>query len=136
MRVKLSPGAYPPTRAHDTDAGLDIRLPKGGLVRAGQSRTFATGVYVELPEGTVGLLLPKSGLMVDYDILCFGVVDEGYSGQIMAHVFNHGPNDYEFAAGDKVTQLVVVPCRYEAVEIVDKISRGDRGENGFGSSGK
>lgn len=136
MRVKLSPGAYPPTRAHDTDAGLDIRLPFGGLVRAGQSRTFATGVYVELPEGTVGLLLPKSGLMVGHDILCFGVVDEGYSGQIMAHVFNHGPNDYEFEAGDKVTQLVVVPCRYEAVEIVDKISRGDRGENGFGSSGK
>ena len=136
MRVKLDPGAYPPTRAHNTDAGLDIRLPKGGLVRAGQSRTFATGVYVELPEETVGLLLPKSGLMVGHDILCFGVVDEGYSGQIMAHVFNHGPNDYEFAAGDKVTQLVVVPCRYEAVEIVDEISRGDRGENGFGSSGK
>lgn len=133
MRVKLDPGAYPPTRAHHTDAGLDIRLPKGGLVRAGQSRTFATGVYVELPEGTVGLLLPKSGLMVGHDILCFGVVDVGYSGQIMAHVFNHGPNDYEFAAGDKVTQLVVVPCR---VEIVDEISRGDRGENGFGSSGK
>lgn len=136
MRVKLSPGAYPPTRAHDTDAGLDIRLPKGGLVRAGQSRTFATGVYVELPEGTVGLLLPKSGLMVGHDILCFGVVDVGYSGQIMAHVFNHGPNDYEFAAGDKVTQLVVVPCRYETVEIVDEICGGNRGQNGFGSSGK
>lgn len=136
MRVKLDPGAYLPERAHTTDAGLDIRLPHGGLVRAGQSRTFATGVHVELPEGTVGLLLPKSGLMVGHDILCFGVVDEGYSGQIMAHVFNHGPNDYEFAAGDKVTQLVVVPCRYEAVEIVGEISGGERRGAGFGSTGK
>lgn len=136
MRVKLDPGAYPPERAHTTDAGLDIRLPKGGLVRAGQSRTFATGVHVELPEGTVGLLLPKSGLMVAHDIMCFGVIDEGYTGEIMAHVINHGAVDYDFAAGDKVTQLVVVPCRYEAVEIVEEISGGERRGAGFGSTGK
>lgn len=136
MRVKLDRGAYPPERAYATDAGLDIRLPKGGLVRAGQSRTFRTGVHVELPEGTVGLLLPKSGLMAEYDITCFGVIDEGYTGEIMAHVFNHGAVDYEFAAGDKVTQLVVVPCRYEAVEIVGEISGGERRGAGFGSTGK
>lgn len=136
MRVKLDPGAYPPERAHQTDAGLDILAPYGGLVRAGGSRTFHTGVHVELPAGTVGLLLPKSGLMTRYGITCFGVVDEGYTGQILAHMFNHGMTDYVFFPGDKLTQLVVVPCRYEDVEIVDEISGGERGENGFGSSGK
>ena len=135
MKIKIDAGAYVPERAHDTDAGMDIRLPNGGLVRAGQSRTFHTGVHVELPHGTFGLLLPKSGLML-HDVMCFGVVDEGYTGEILAHVFNHGPVDYEFGAGDKVTQFIVVPCRYETVEVVDEISGGERGENGFGSSGK
>lgn len=136
MKVKIELGAYPPERAHDLDAGLDIRLPKGGIVRARQSRSFHTGVHVELPNGTVGLLLPKSGLMTKYGILCFGVVDEGYSGEIVAHVFNHSADDYQFNAGQKVTQLVVVPVVREAVEIVDEISSGSRGEHGFGSSGK
>ena len=136
MKVKIEPGAYPPERAHELDAGLDIRLPKGGIVRVRQSRSFRTGVHVELPNGTVGLLLPKSGLMTKYGILCFGVVDEGYSGEIVAHVFNHSVDDYQFNAGQKVTQLVVVPVVREAVEIVDEISSGSRGEHGFGSSGK
>ena len=136
MRVKLSPCAYLPTRAHDTDAGLDIRLPFGGLVRAGQSRTFATGVYVELPEGTVGLLLPKSGLMVGHDIITFGVIDESYRGEIHVHVINVGPNDYEFHPGDKASQLLVMPVFYESIEVVNELSIGERGENGFGSSGR
>jgi len=127
--------AKAPTRAFPTDAGLDIYAMHGGIVRAGQTATFNTGVHVQLPEGTAGVMLPKSGLMVGHDILTFGVIDEGYSGEILVHMFNLGGTDYKVEPGDKITQMLVIPVRYEAAEIVGEISGGERGNNGFGSTG-
>lgn len=136
MNVILEPGAYMPERAHAKDAGLDIRAMKDGIVRAGQSAVFHTGVHIELPEGTAGILLPKSGLMCKHDILTFGVVDESYRGEIMVHMFNLGGDDYMVRRGDKISQILVMDIRYEGIEIVDKLSDSERGENGFGSTGK
>lgn len=135
MRVKLDEGATAPTRAHDTDAGLDLYAMHGGLVRSWQTATFHTGVHVELPRGTAGILQPKSGMMTKHDMLTFGIVDEGYDGEILVHMFNFGDGDYAVAAGDKISQMLIVPVLYEQVEIVDEISGGDRGSNGFGSTG-
>lgn len=135
MRIKLDEGAFEPVRAHSTDAGLDLRAMRGGLVRAGQAATFHTGVHVELPAGTAGVLLPKSGLMTNRDIITFGVVDESYRGEVLVHMFNLGCEDYSVRAGDKISQMLVVPVRYEAVEIVDELSDGERGDSGFGSTG-
>lgn len=64
MRVKLDPGAYLPERAHDTDAGLDLRTPVDAYIRAGGSTVIDTGVHIQLPPGTVGMLKSKSGLNV------------------------------------------------------------------------
>lgn len=135
MRIKLDEGAFEPVRAHSTDAGLDLRAMRGGLVRAGQAATFHTGVHVELPGGTAGVLLPKSGLMTNRDIITFGVVDESYRGEVLVHMFNLGSEDYSVRAGDKISQMLVVPVLYEAVEIVDELSEGERGDSGFGSTG-
>lgn len=128
--------AKAPSRAHDTDAGLDIYAMHGGLVRARQAATFHTGVHMELPMGTAGILMPKSGMMTRHDLLTFGIVDEGYTGEILVHIFNCGVDDYSVRAGDKISQMLIVPVLYEPVEIVDEIQGGDRGENGFGSSGR
>ena len=140
MKIKLDPGADPrtitPTRAHNTDAGLDLRAMSDGIVRAHQAATFRTGVHAQLPANTVGLLLPKSGLMCGHDLVTFGVVDEGYDGEIKVHIFNHGEEDYHVRQGDKISQLIVLPVRYEPVEIVDEIHGGDRAGNGFGSTGR
>lgn len=137
MKIKLEPGAFEPVRAHPTDAGLDIRAMYGTCVYAGHSEVIRTGIHVQLPPGTAGLLVSKSGLMVKHDITSTGLIDESYSGEIVVKLFNHGHSDYAVHAGDKVTQLVVVPVLYEAVEIVDEIERtGDRGEDGFGSTGR
>ena len=136
MKVKLQDGAFAPTRAHETDAGLDLYAMHGGCVKAGQTATFHTGVHVELPKGTAGVLLPKSGLMVKRDILTFGLVDEGYDGEIMVHMFNFSDIDQTINAGDKISQIVVTEVVYEPVEIVDEISGGDRGADGFGSTGR
>ena len=135
MRVKLTDGAKAPTRAHATDAGLDLYAMHGGLVRAGATATFNTGVCVALQEGTAGVLLPRSGLMVKRDILTFGVIDEEYRGEILVHVFNMGADDYLVQAGDKISQMLIIPVKYENVEVVDSLTDGERGTNGFGSTG-
>lgn len=106
------------------------------LVPAHSSAVFHTGVHVELPHGTVGLLKSKSGLNVLHDITSEGVIDETYSGEIVAKLFNHGDHDYWVYEGDKITQLVVVNCLYVPVEIVDEIQERGRANNGFGSTGR
>ena len=136
MRVVAENAGMAPTRAHSTDAGLDLYAMHCGVVRAKQAATFNTGVHVELPPGTAGVLLPKSGLMTRQDILTFGVVDEGYRGEIRVHMFNLGNSDYNVEAGDKISQMLVIPVLYEPVEIVDELSDGERGAAGFGSTGK
>ena len=136
IRVTLDDGAYLPVRAHDTDAGADLRCREWFMVPAHSSCVIDTGVHVELPAGTVGMLKSKSGLNVKSRLVTEGVIDEGYTGPIKVCVYNHGEYPYEFNAGDKVTQLVVVPVVYPDYIESDEITGGDRGSAGFGSTGQ
>lgn len=136
MKIKLERGAFEPVRAHETDAGMDLRARFGVVVYAGHSEVIPTGVHVQIPKGCCGLLVSKSGLNVKHDITSTGLIDEGYDGEVMVKLYNHGFDDYVVHAGDKISQLVVLPVRYEAVELVDDIAGGDRGGAGFGSTGK
>ena len=134
--VVLDEGAKLPVRAHATDAGADLFCKHDFIVPAHDSVTIDTGVHVQLPKGTVGMVKSKSGLNVRSCITCEGVIDEGYSGAIRLRVYNHGDYDYAFRAGDKVTQLVVVPVIYPSYVEVVEIAGGDRGDAGFGSTGR
>ena len=136
MRIKLDEGAYAPTRAHTTDAGMDLYARETKIVPARYYATFDTGVHIELPEGTVGMLKSKSGLNVKHNITSEGVIDVGYTGSIVAKLYNHGYESYEVKAGDKITQLVIMPYLAPDLEIVDELDATDRGDNGFGSSGR
>ena len=137
MLFKLDAGAYPPQKAHKQDAGIDIRARESKLVKAHGSTVFHTGVHVQLPPGTAGLLVSKSGLNVRHDITSTGLIDEGYTGEIVVKLDNSGENDYMVNAGDKISQLVVFPVWYDPlIEIVDEIKGGERDVNGFGSSGR
>ena len=136
MRIKLDEGAITPTRAHLTDAGLDLYAREDKVVPARYYATFDTGVHIELPPGTVGMLKSKSGLNVKHHITSEGVIDVGYTGSIVVKLFNHGYDSYEVKAGDKITQLVIMPYLAPEMEIVDELDETDRGDNGFGSSGR
>ena len=136
MRIKLDEGAKMPTRAHPTDAGLDLYARKTQIVPAREYAIFDTGVHIELPEGTVGMLKSKSGLNVRYGIVSEGVIDVGYTGSIVAKLYNHSGRDYKVNAGDKITQLVIMPIITPELEVVDELEATDRGDNGFGSSGR
>ena len=136
MRIKLDEGAFTPTRAHPTDAGLDLYARDTQIVSAKESAIFDTGVHIELPEGTVGMLKSKSGLNVKHGITSEGVIDVGYTGSIVAKLYNHSGRDYKVNAGDKITQLVITPIITPDIEVVDELDATERGDNGFGSSGR
>lgn len=136
IRTKIRDDAFLPERAHDTDAGADIRTPEGFTLKAHGSEIVATGVHVELPAGTVGMLKSKSGLNTRYGIVSEGVIDEGFSGEILVKLYNLSDHDYLFQRGDKITQLVVMPVHYVTYEQVDEINAGERGANGYGSTGR
>lgn len=136
MEIILDDGAYVPSRGHKTDAGLDLRTPKAVTVPAYGNATVDTGVYVALPHGCAGLLVSKSGLNVKHDIMSTGLIDEEFTGSIVVKLYNHGGEDYRFEAGDKITQLVVIPVVCEPVEQVSAFKATERGDNGFGSTGR
>lgn len=136
MRVQLDPGAFLPERAHEWDAGLDIRTPVTVTLQPGSAAVIDTGVHAEIPKGFVGLLKSKSGLNVKYGITSEGVIDAGYTGSIRARLVNGGQETVRFERGDKVTQLVVVPCLNEICCEGWEPERTERGDSGFGSSGR
>lgn len=136
MKIKLDPMARIPERAHDTDAGLDLKSPINITVPARGSVIIDTGVHIQLPPGTAGMLKSKSGLNVKHGITSEGVIDEGYTGSIVVKLYNHTFDDYHVNIGDKISQLVIVPILTPELEFVDELNGGERGDNGFGSTGR
>lgn len=137
MKIKLDSGAYPPVRAHRWDAGLDLRSPVDVIVLAKNSTVINTGVHMEIPAGYVGFLKSKSGLNVKHGLTTEGVIDCGYTGAIVVKVYNLSKTDYIIHRGDKITQLVLLPvCLGNPDKIVDELEATERGDNGFGSTGK
>lgn len=136
MRIMLDDGARMPTRAHETDAGLDLYTMDSKIVCAKESAVFNTGVHIELPQGTVGFLKSKSGLNVKHGITSEGVIDVGYTGSIVVKLYNHSGYDYAVCAGDKISQLVILSICTPVLELVDKLDDTDRGDAGFGSTGR
>ena len=135
MNVILDPGAFMPEFAHKTDAGADLRSPVEAVVPAHGSVVIDTGVHVEVPEGYTIFLKSKSGLNVKYNLIGEGVIDSGYTSSIRVKLYNLGNKDYIISKGDKIIQMIILPCAYwnshrlinsqrQNVEMVDLEVRG------------
>lgn len=142
VRFAMDAFAVEPTRSHDTDAGTDLHAPSDIDLPAHGSVVVHTGVHVELPPGTKGEILSKSGLNIKHQIVSTGLIDETYNGEIVVRLYNLGDEDYHFQAGDKITQLVISPVIYpKFVQVAPIIlstapRRDGRGDQGFGSTGR
>lgn len=140
MKINLDENAILPTRAHPYDAGLDLYMPMDKAPQCiapfGGSVTIDTGVHIAIPQHFAGLVKSKSGLMVRHKIVTDGTVDCNYTGSIRVTLFNHGEASYTIRPGDKIAQLVIVPCCLPPLEVVEYLDRTDRGDNGFGSTGR
>ena len=136
IRVQLDEGAIFPEKAHETDAGYDLFAREGKGVPARGSAVFDTGVHMEIPVGWCGVLISKSGLNVKHDITSDGCVDSGFTGSIRVKLYNHGDKTYSVTAGEKISQIVFLPAPHFPLVNVEKIDGGERGDGGFGSSGR
>ena len=136
LPVQLDEGAYMPERAHELDAGLDLKTPKDFEIDYFSHITIDTGIHIQLPKGTVGMIKSRSSLNVVCNITCEGVIDAGYTGSIKIKLYNNCGIGFKAKAGDKIAQLVILPVLYLTPVQVDKIEGGERGNNGFGSTGR
>lgn len=143
LQVMLDKGAHIPTRSHADDAGLDLYAPDGARhveIMGGTSAVVDTGVHVLLPRGYTGLVCPRSGLNVKHaTVPGIGVIDAGYTGTILVRVYNHNPNREEvldIAPGDRIAQLLILPIWYLEPELVEGFPETERGDAGYGSTGR
>lgn len=136
LKIVLESGAKQPTKAHEDDAGFDLYSRDHKTVKAGSAEVFDTGVHIGIPAGLCGFLKSKSGLNVHAGIQSEGVIDSGYTGSIMVKLYNHSQEDYEVQEGDKISQIVFLPIPHIILRKADALTTTERGDLGFGSSGK
>lgn len=138
VKVKrLSPDALLPSFAKAGDAGFDLASIAPVTVRPLERVQIQTGLAFEIPEGYVGLIWDKSGLSHKSGLKTLGgVVDSGYRGEVMVGVINLGTEPYIFEKGHKVAQMILQKCERPDIVEVTELSESERGETGFGSTGK
>lgn len=137
--VRLDPRAALPSRAHADDAGLDLRALDGGYLRPYESAQVPTGIAIELYGMMAGLVVPRSGVAANHAVTVTnspGLIDPGYRGEIKLLLSNLHPwTTFQWEAGDRLAQLLVVPFMPVSVEEATELSPAVRGDNGLGSSG-
>lgn len=136
LKVVLDTGAYMPNRAHKADAGYDLYSRENAIIYPNSCGKFDTGVHMAIPEGYVGFLKSKSGLNVKHGIQSEGVIDSGYTGSICVKLYNHGTRAVKIEEGQKISQLVLLPIITPDLELALSLDETERGDGGFGSSGK
>ena len=136
VRFTLDEGAYKPEKAHASDAGYDLRSREEQSISC-LGGVFDTGVHVEIPDGYVGYVQGRSGLNCNQSVICpTGVIDAGYTGSIKVKLYSMNINDYVVEPGDKIAQLIIQPLADTEFVEVNQLGESERGEDGFGSTGR
>ena len=136
MKIILDKGAKMPVSAHEADAGYDLFAREMKVIPAHGSAKFDTGVHVQIPKGYVGFLKSKSGLNVKHGIISDGTIDSGYTGSIVAKLYNLSDEPYTVHVGDKITQIVFQKIAKPKFNVVKAFKKTERGNGGFGSTGR
>ena len=128
-----------PAYAKAGDAGADLKASEAGSIAPGARSLVPTGISIALPDGFVGLVHPRSGLAVKHGITVLntpGTIDSGYRGEVKVILLNTSDEEFVFERGERIAQLVIQ--RYEKAEFVEvtQLPQTERGEGGFGSSGR
>ena len=138
---KLNPNAIIPTYGSEFSAGADLYACEGGEVtlKAGETRLIHTGIAIEIPCGYVGLIYARSGLATKRGLAPankVGVIDSDYRGEIMVALHNHSSSEQTVADGERIAQIVFTPYETASFCVVDELESTERGEGGFGSTGR
>jgi len=134
---RLSSAAFIPEYAHESDSGMDIKSAESYDLGPMERHTFSTGIACQIPKGYDIQVRPRSGMCAKGVVTMFGTVDQGYRGEIMITLINLSKDNYTVKFGDKIAQLVVSPVVKAHIEVVEAFDdKTDRGEDGFGSTGR
>jgi dUTP pyrophosphatase len=135
---KLNPKAVIPTYAKDGDAGMDLTATKI-ISNTTFDITYGIDLAMEIPKGFVGLVFPRSSIR-KYELALtnsVGVIDSGYRGEIQATFKKtNGLDSLSYKVGDRIAQIMIIPHPSIEFEVVDELSDTERGDGGFGSTGK
>ena len=132
------PHAEVPTRAHPTDAGLDLAASETTQVAPGVVTLVPTGIAVAIPEGHVGILAARSSLAAKKSMTLangVGIIDSDYRGEIKIPIIPLDGCHTLIQAGQKIAQLIILPIAAPTVEVVSMLPESVRGLGGFGSTG-
>ena len=137
---KLRPEAVIPSRATAGDAGLDLHAAESAHIGPGERWQVGTGLAVEIPQGHAGLVLPRSGIALKHGISLVnapGLIDSGYRGEIGVLLLNNDPAEiFRVEPGDRIAQLLVIPFGEVEPAEVEELTESERGDGGFGSTGR
>jgi len=134
---KLKEEAKLPTRNFPTDAGLDLCSPEYYMIHPGERMKIPLGLAFDIPQNHSLLMFPRSGLSLKIGtIILANVIDASYTGEVHCVAINGGSEPWIISKGDKIVQVILVPVNVEECQWVDDIIEKERGNKGFGSSGK
>ena len=136
LTCRVSGGSIP-KYAHTGDAGADLTASQKMLIPPRDRLLVTTGIHLEIPEGHVGLIWPRSGLAVKKGIDCgAGVIDSHYRGEVKVLLFNHSEKEFQIEQGDRIAQLLIQKVERVQFLPADQLSETTRSQMGFGSTGK
>ena len=133
----ISPNGKVPSQKHASDIGYDISSSNDVTLKSNEVTLVNTGIAINLPQQCAGFVLPRSGLSTKHKITLInspGLIDPGYTGELLVPLMNHGNKDYEIKAGDRIAQLVLVNTHDVDFKLVDSLPETDRSSGGFGST--
>jgi dUTP pyrophosphatase len=138
--LRLHPDARLPQQAHADDAGFDLHATESACLAPGARAAIGCGFAIALPAGMAALVVPRSGLALRDGLGVLngpGLIDAGYRGEIKVILINHDPEaERRIAAGDRIGQLVLIDLPAIRFDEVDALPASERGEGGFGSTGR
>ena len=141
VKIAMMPGCEDllPVKAHADDAAFDLRSRTDMSVPVNKSTLVPTGVFIELPVNYEAQVRPRSGLALKHNITLTnspGTIDAGYRGEVGVIMFNHGPEEFSVKRGDRIAQMVIAELPEVELAVCSELSSSDRGEGGFGSTGR
>ena len=138
IEIKLiSSNGKVPSQKHASDIGYDISASNDVTLKSNDVTLVNTGIAINLPQQCAGFVLPRSGLSTKHKITLInspGLIDPGYTGELLVPLMNFGDKDYSIKAGERIAQLVLVNTHGVDFKVVDSLPETDRSSGGFGST--
>ena len=133
----ISSNAKVPSKKHVSDIGYDLSASNNVTLESNEVTLVSTGIAINLPDQCAGFVLPRSGLSTKHKITLInspGLIDPGYTGELLVPLINHDDKNYDIKSGDRIAQLVLINTNSADFKIVDYLPETNRSSGGFGST--